>query len=429
MTAYKTEQSIHSPPSPADYVRNRGSCSLGLYEGEKHLMLELAAIEGDDLCRYFYQYDAIVDYLVERVRTHSEFKPGSGESFGVAYSDALQDLGLQEQRVVTLVESLDTGEFNCFTSFLLAFDVAKRLGFSPEAAIAPSHITMRIGSGYMETIDGYMMTEGDILQRPFRETSESATIQALALTNMSLGAEKDGTWEAALQRSSLAIEFDPELPQPHLNRARRYLRMGDVSPALEDIEVAKRLLPGDGGPYSILAIACFLQGDLRGAIQNSGRAIELDPSVPFAHYLRGFFHGQLGEYDSAIREFDKAIALDPSNANGLLFFNLGVARLFNSLPENAITDFTHVLTFDEEDSDALAARRYARSLTGDIKGAVSDWNAALAIDPRLEATAGLMSRIGSHAGKGRKVSLDNETVERLEPWIPMRKDVGFSLAF
>lgn len=430
MTEYEARQSIQLPPSPADYVRDRGNCSLELYEGEKALMLETATIEGDELCRYFFQYDAIVEYLVKLVQNHPEFKPGSVESFGAAYRDSLEELQLEDRRVVTLSESLDTGEFNCFTSFLLAFDVARSIGLKPEIAISPGHVTARIGSVYMETIDGFITTEDLLFERPVRETSDSATIQALALTNLSLQDEKNGDWEAAFRHSNMAIELDPALPQPRLNRARRYLHNRDIDRALEDIEAVMKLLPDDGSPHSVLAVACYLTCDLHGAIEHSSRAVELSPAVPSFHYLRGFFLAQMGDYDAAIREFNTAITLDPSTAGSLLFYNLGVARLFNSFPESAISDFTRALEFNEEDSDALAAGGYAKLLTGDLNGAVNDWTAALALDPGLQATADLLTRIKDRGRKsGEMLCLDNQSIVELEPRKAMHKDVVFALAF
>ena len=55
------------------------------------------------------------------------------------------------------------------------------------------------------------------------------------------------------------------------------------------------------------------QGELRAAIRDFGRAIELDPSYAESYYLRSISLMKLGENRRAVEDFDRYIALNPDH--------------------------------------------------------------------------------------------------------------------
>jgi tetratricopeptide (TPR) repeat protein len=55
----------------------------------------------------------------------------------------------------------------------------------------------------------------------------------------------------------------------------------------------------------------IVNGDLRGSAEHLQRAIALDPALPVAHNALGSRYAELTEFDKALDEFAKALALNP----------------------------------------------------------------------------------------------------------------------
>ena len=63
--------------------------------------------------------------------------------------------------------------------------------------------------------------------------------------------------------------------------------------------------------YSNLGNNYYGIGDYQEAIKDFDRAIELDPKLAGAYWGRGKTYHELGDYQEAIKDFDRAIELDP----------------------------------------------------------------------------------------------------------------------
>jgi len=71
-------------------------------------------------------------------------------------------------------------------------------------------------------------------------------------------------------------------------------------------------------------------------------------------FNRGVEHGNQGEMEKAISEFQKAIKLDPDNARS--YFNLGFAYQCNGDFENAILHYSKAIEIDPNYSGAYSNR-------------------------------------------------------------------------
>lgn len=73
-------------------------------------------------------------------------------------------------------------------------------------------------------------------------------------------------------------------------------------------------------------------------------AIAYDPGLARAHYARGVVYWrELNDFERAIRDFSRALELDPANADAYL--NRGLSRVFGRLGtrEEAVADFEEYL--------------------------------------------------------------------------------------
>jgi TolB-like protein/DNA-binding winged helix-turn-helix (wHTH) protein/Tfp pilus assembly protein PilF len=120
--------------------------------------------------------------------------------------------------------------------------------------------------------------------------------------------------------SAKALELDPELPQAHLARGyvHYYARL-DYDAALAQFDIARRLLPGDGGIGAAIANVQRRQGRLDDALAGYERAATLDPRNSRWPVLLGDTLTMLRRYDDALAAYDRARAIDPANHAPLVY--------------------------------------------------------------------------------------------------------------
>ena len=90
-----------------------------------------------------------------------------------------------------------------------------------------------------------------------------------------------------LEYFSRAIELDPDNPEIYFNRANTYAYKGDT------------------------ANDCI--ADYKRAIEDYSRVIALDPNNSAAYFSRGCLYANMGEFNEAREDAEKALELDPDN--------------------------------------------------------------------------------------------------------------------
>jgi tetratricopeptide (TPR) repeat protein len=162
---------------------------------------------------------------------------------------------------------------------------------------------------------------------------------------------------------------------------------------------------------------CYVRlGQLPAAISCYSTGIALRPDLPWAHVNRGLAHLDIRDYAGAVADFDRVIALRPDMIEAYL--NRAVARIGVGDYRGAIADLDHALERPDAPVRALFIRATARErlgdregaardraeglrrrpddelswvvrgvarLAGDPNGALSDFNAALALNPRSKS--------------------------------------------
>ena len=96
------------------------------------------------------------------------------------------------------------------------------------------------------------------------------------------------------------------------------------------------LNPNDAA-YNNLGVAKYDLGDYRGAIKDYTKAIDLNPDYATAYNNRGVAKSSLGDKEGAIKDYDKAIDLNPDYATA--YYNRGKAKMSVGDKEGAIKDY------------------------------------------------------------------------------------------
>ena len=110
--------------------------------------------------------------------------------------------------------------------------------------------------------------------------------------------------------------------------------------------------------------------DYAGAIRDFNKAIELNPKLAGAYGGRGLAEYKLCDYKGAIKDLNKAIELNPKLA--VSYHNRGNAKFKSGDYKGAIKDYDIHIALEPNNSIDYFNRGLSRSNLGDKKGALQD---------------------------------------------------------
>jgi tetratricopeptide (TPR) repeat protein len=198
-------------------------------------------------------------------------------------------------------------------------------------------------------------------------------------------------------------------------------RFGEVAKSMGvqlGVEIAK--VPTNSAPkaddYFVSANNKYTAGNYQGALAEYDRAIALNPNYISAYSNRGLLRSlRLNDQNGALADYNKAIALDPKYATA--YNNRGLLRSLRLNDQNgALADYNKAIALDPKYAIAHYNRGFLKEdRLKDYRGALADYNQAISIDPQyLDAynNRGLLKDNklndlqGSLADYNRVISLD-----------------------
>ena len=137
--------------------------------------------------------------------------------------------------------------------------------------------------------------------------------------------------------------------------------------------------------------------DIEDAINDLNKAIELNPNDANAHLLRGKAKLGLNQYKNAIDDFSKAIELDVRGPLTpplhITYAKIGEAKLGLKQYKNAIDDYSKAIELNPNDTNAYFYRGFAKRGLKDYQGSREDFTKAEEIDPKnCDSSHQLMAR-------------------------------------
>jgi len=171
------------------------------------------------------------------------------------------------------------------------------------------------------------------------------------------------------------------------------------------IAACTRLIDGKKQTPSDHALAHYNRGNAFAvlnqyarAIEDYGRAIELNPKDAQAHANRGLAFYALRKYALAVEDFDQAIALEGKDPN---FYNLRGAtyRAMNKF-EEAILDYDHAIDLKPDFAQAYNNRGNAYAMQGNNARAIEDYDKAIKLVPNYASA--YQNRAAAHEVLGNK---------------------------
>lgn len=150
-----------------------------------------------------------------------------------------------------------------------------------------------------------------------RLTPEQAAItnEAIKLNNDGLQMSQQGDYRGAIKKFDLALQKDPEVAIPYLNRALARIYLKDLDGAIADCD--KLVALGDSNllaeAYCNRGLAKIHKGENQAALADLDKALELKPRWPDALVNRSLARFKAGDKKGAIADLDATLAIDPHN--------------------------------------------------------------------------------------------------------------------
>ncbi len=123
--------------------------------------------------------------------------------------------------------------------------------------------------------------------------------------------------------------------------------------------------------------------------------------------LDGVSNLNLNKPEKALKDFNRAIEIDPTRANGFV----GRANTLSAMGryEESIKDYDIALEIDPNVANAYVNRGSAYSHLGQYKKAIADYEKGLALDPKIDDPPSFVKRLFSNepdTDKGIRKHLD-----------------------
>lgn len=237
-----------------------------------------------------------------------------------------------------------------------------------------------------------------------------------------------GRYEEALRDFSQAIAMAPEEGMYYLNRGNTFWTMGYNTSAIDDYDQALVLMPDDPEIYLRRGRALFDHGAYEAALADYDMAAALVPDdLPIVYIGRGSIYRSMGRSEEAIESFEQAIAVSPMSAEPYAYMAYmamdekdyaaaeahltkavvlapnhvdyrsayGVALFHQERFADAIVQFSKVISWMPDTSEAYYFRARCYVGLGDFDKAEQDIAAAIAIAPEVPAYLNLVDEISA----------------------------------
>ncbi len=198
-----------------------------------------------------------------------------------------------------------------------------------------------------------------------------------------------------------------------LHRGQARAGLHEYGQAELDLSFALALQPRDEQTLHALSSVQLLQGDRKGALASASRAIHDHPTAEnFA--ARGEVYDYIKDYDPAIADFTRAIALDPKNAEPYNDRCWSRAKSGKQL-DLALADCNVALQITPDSPAILNSRGYVFYRLGQYPSAIADLNASMDGYPDFASSLYIRGLVEKRIDDGPDAAKDIKKATALDP--------------
>ena len=136
--------------------------------------------------------------------------------------------------------------------------------------------------------------------------------------------------------------------------------------------------------------------DYEAAIKDFDKAIEINPSYVVAIANRGVTYGSLGEKEKGIADLERALGINPNSPNPDFILRIADLRYVLNDFTGSIAEYNRLLAMDKMYPRIYSKRAGSEAMLGQAEEALRDADKALSIDPKDEEaynSRGLANRL------------------------------------
>ncbi len=160
--------------------------------------------------------------------------------------------------------------------------------------------------------------------------------------------------ELALSDCDAAIALDPDNPLACQLRGMLSMQRGELDTAMEALMKARDIAPDWAEPREQLALLHRMSENPQAAVEEQSILVAQQPNSPRHYVNRAFAYTQLGDFENAQRDYDRACELDPENEQ--IIYLRGCFFMDRQEAELALRDFDRVLAIADDHDDARFRR-------------------------------------------------------------------------
>ncbi|MEL5721342.1 MAG: tetratricopeptide repeat protein [Treponemataceae bacterium] len=206
--------------------------------------------------------------------------------------------------------------------------------------------------------------------------SDAYNYQGLAYLNL-------GQYEKALERFTVAISIGNEttyapLDRYYFNRGSAHTMLMKYIEAIDDFNrsikhniVSEDVYIARGAAYNFL-------GKYDDALKDFVQALRLKPDSRFAHLYCGMVYFNVGKYEESVEFFTKVEKMAPSV---YVYLNRGMAFAYLQKYETAMKDFDNALKLEPMNPNIYKLRGIAYLKWGKYQEAISDFDKSIKLNP------------------------------------------------
>ncbi|MBN2003514.1 MAG: tetratricopeptide repeat protein [Anaerolineae bacterium] len=173
--------------------------------------------------------------------------------------------------------------------------------------------------------------------------------------------------------SESAEETPPSVQRKGVSVTKAPLYSPPKTHGLEESEI-------DAMDYSNRANVYLSMGEYEKAVRDYDRAVALDPKFALAYYNRGLAHMQLGDFEKALEDYTQTIELNPAYAPA--YKNRGLCHARKQNYAGAVVDYTKAIELASEDGTVYNNRANAYYHLKAYLEAINDYDRAIHCDPQ-----------------------------------------------
>jgi Flp pilus assembly protein TadD len=162
------------------------------------------------------------------------------------------------------------------------------------------------------------------------DTVQKSPNSGVAHSNLGYALFTNGDIDGAIEQYRKAIEMSPDFADAHLNLGVALAFIGQHDLAVTAYDQALKLQPRSALTRANLSISLAALGYMEQALGEAEQSIAYDRLCAKAHSARGVALGNLGRVAEAAESFQRAIELDPGDANNMANLQKAKQQLINN---------------------------------------------------------------------------------------------------